>query len=111
MSHKNRIENGVLLESEVVLCKHAHSFALTLCDCTFVGLQFSAQQFKKTRFACPVGSYYPVAITGVELHIDFLKQNSLAELQFQIVYIYHCRDFCAKKNKAARLCQPCLYPQ
>ncbi len=74
------VEYRTLVEFEVVLLKHAHTFARALHHVAVGGAELSAEYAHKRRLAGAVGSYDAIAVAGGEFQVYVLKQNSFAEL-------------------------------
>ena len=78
MAHDHGIENGVLVEGELVLVEHRDALPRAPGNLTPIRLKLTCQDLQKGGFAGAVRPDQAVAVAGGELDIDVLEDDSLA---------------------------------
>ena len=93
IAHNHRVENGVGIIGEVVLLQNAHPEFFRDGNFSGCGWQNTAQNFQERGFSSTVCTDDPIAVSGVELQIDVLKEGVAAELEADVGYSNHEYSF------------------
>ena len=89
MSADDRMDDRLLLESEVILAQNGKPFLGSDGDLALIGLQFPRKELQKGGFSRPVGADDAIAVPGREFEIDVLEKNLPAVAEGDIGYADH----------------------
>ncbi len=78
MPHDHGIEDGVLVEGELVLAQHRNALAGADGNLPLVGLGLAGENLEKGRFPRAVGADQAIAVAGGELDVYVLEDDALA---------------------------------
>ena len=78
VSHYDRVEDGLLIESELILAENRNSLPRTDDNLALVRFSFTGEDLQKSGLAGAVRADQAVAVTGSELDVDVFKDNPLA---------------------------------
>ena len=80
MPAENSLEHGAVIELEVVLFEHTHTFARALSDSSGGRRELAAEHTHKGGFTGSVGTDDAIAVAGRELEVYVLEQRFFTEL-------------------------------
>ena len=89
MAAKDGLEDGAVVEFEVILFQHAHTLAGALGDSTGRWRELTGKHAHESRLAGSVGTYYTIAVAGCEFEVDILKERFFTELDAKICNCNH----------------------
>ena len=77
---KNGFHHCTFIELKVILTEHRHAFARTLAYSAVGRGELSAQNSHKRTFSSTISADNSITVSGSELQVNVLKQNSFTKL-------------------------------
>ena len=89
MSHHHGIQNGLLIELELVLFEHSHTLAGCDLHGSLIGFDLSAEDLEEGTLTCPVGTDDAVTVAFGEIQVHFLEEDAFSVGEFDVFYRNH----------------------